>query len=260
MVMETGATTGIFPSDERTRAWLADAGPRGALARAGRRPGRRCTTRRRRSTSASLEPLIALPSSPGNVVPVREAAGEPTRQVCVGSSVNSSFEDLAIVAAVLRGRTVSPELDLTVTPGSRQILDMIVRSGVYADLLSAGARILEPACGPCIGMGQAPAAGAVSVRTFNRNFPGRSGTAGRPRLPLLARDRGGDRAARRDRRPARARRAAGADAAARRTRRSTTARSSCRPRTAAGSSSRRARTSSRRRPCRRSPMRSPAAC
>src|SRR5207244_169190 len=112
-----------------------------------------------------------------NVVPVREAAGEATRQVCVGSSVNSSYEDLAVVATVLRGRSLPPELDLTVTPGSRQILDMIVRSGVYADLLASGARILEPACGPCIGMGQAPAAGAVSVRTFNRNFPGRSGTA-----------------------------------------------------------------------------------
>jgi aconitate hydratase len=90
--------------------------------------------------------------------------------------VNSSFEDLAIVAAVLRDRVVSPQLDLTVTPGSRQILDLAVRSGVYSDLLAAGARILEPACGPCIGMTAAPAAGAVSVRTFNRNFPGRSGT------------------------------------------------------------------------------------
>jgi aconitate hydratase len=109
---------------------------------------------------------------------VREAAGTATRQVCVGSSVNSSFEDLAVVAAVLRGRTVHPDLDLTVTPGSRQILDTIVRAGVYSDLVGAGARMLEPACGPCIGMGQAPASGAVSVRTFNRNFPGRSGTPG----------------------------------------------------------------------------------
>jgi aconitate hydratase len=92
--------------------------------------------------------------------------------------VNSSFEDLAVVAAVLRGRTVHPDVDLTVTPGSRQILDTIVRAGVYSDLVAAGARMLEPACGPCIGMGQAPAAGAVSVRTFNRNFPGRSGTPG----------------------------------------------------------------------------------
>jgi aconitase A len=111
-------------------------------------------------------------------VPVAEAAGTTTRQVCVGSSVNSSYEDVAVIAAVLRGRTLPPGLDLTVSPGSRQILDMIVRSGVYSELLAAGARILEPACGPCIGVGQAPAAGAVSVRTFNRNFPGRSGTPG----------------------------------------------------------------------------------
>jgi len=111
-------------------------------------------------------------------VPVREAVGTATKQVCVGSSVNSSFEDLATVAAVLRGRTVHRDLDLTVTPGSRQILDTIVRAGVYSDLVGAGARMLEPACGPCIGMGQAPASGAVSVRTFNRNFPGRSGTPG----------------------------------------------------------------------------------
>jgi len=176
MVMETGATTGIFPSDDRTRAWLREQDREEHWLELGPDPGAEYGETETIDLG-SLEPLIALPSSPGNVVPVREAAGEATRQVCVGSSVNSSFEDLGIVAAVLRGRTVAPELDLTVTPGSRQILDLIVRSGVYADLLSAGARILEPACGPCIGMGQAPAAGAVSVRTFNRNFPGRSGTA-----------------------------------------------------------------------------------
>ena len=177
MVMETGATTGIFPSDERTRAWLVEQGREEHWLELAADLDA-IYDEEETIDLGDLEPLIALPSSPGNVVPVREAAGEPTRQVCVGSSVNSSFEDLAIVAAVLRGRIVSPELDLTVTPGSRQILDMIVRSGVYADLLTAGARILEPACGPCIGMGQAPAAGAVSVRTFNRNFPGRSGTVG----------------------------------------------------------------------------------
>ena len=143
-------------------------------------------------------------------MPVREAAGTATKQVCVGSSVNSSFEDLATVAAVLRGRTVHPDLDLTVTPGSRQILDTIVRAGVYSDLVGAGARMLEPACGPCIGMGQAPASGAVSVRTFNRNFPGRSGTPGDRVYLCSPATGGGDGAARRDRRPARARRAAGA--------------------------------------------------
>jgi aconitate hydratase len=176
MVMETGATTGIFPSDERTRRWLAEQGREGEFVELTADTGARYAEVEEIDLG-ELEPLIALPSSPGNVVPVREAAGTPTRQVCVGSSVNSSYEDLAVVAAVLRGRSLPAALDLTVTPGSRQILDMIARSGVYADLLSTGARILEPACGPCIGMGQAPAAGAVSVRTFNRNFPGRSGTA-----------------------------------------------------------------------------------
>ncbi len=176
MVMETGATTGIFPSDERTREWLAAQGREDDFGGLAADPGA-VYDETETIELGELEPLIALPSSPGNVVPVREVGSTPTRQVCVGSSVNSSFEDLAVVAAVLRGRGVSPELDLTVSPGSRQILEMLVRSGVYADLLAAGARILEPACGPCIGMGQAPAAGAVSVRTFNRNFPGRSGTA-----------------------------------------------------------------------------------
>src|SRR5581483_4721118 len=177
MVMETGATTGLFPSDERTREWL------GSQGREGEWTALEADADARYDEAeiielGELEPLIALPSSPGNVVPVREAAGVPTKQVCVGSSVNSSFEDVAVVAAVLRGQTLPDELDLTVSPGSRQILDLIVRSGLYSDLLAAGARILEPACGPCIGMGQAPAAGAVSVRTFNRNFPGRSGTPG----------------------------------------------------------------------------------
>jgi aconitate hydratase len=177
MVMETGATTGIFPSDEETRRWLASQGREADFVELAADPGAHYDEVEEIDL-AELEPLIAQPSSPGNVVPVREAAGIPTRQVCVGSSVNSSYEDLAIVASVLRGHTLPAELDLTVTPGSRQILDMIVRSGVYSDLLTAGARILEPACGPCIGLGQAPPAGVASVRTFNRNFPGRSGTDG----------------------------------------------------------------------------------
>jgi aconitate hydratase len=177
MIMETGATTGIFPSDGRTREWLVAQQRADDFVELTADEGA-AYDEVELIELAELEPLIALPSSPGNVVPVREAAGTATKQVCVGSSVNSSFEDLATVAGVLRGRTVHPDLDLTVTPGSRQILDTIVRSGVYADLVGAGARMLEPACGPCIGMGQAPVAGAVSVRTFNRNFPGRSGTPG----------------------------------------------------------------------------------
>ena len=199
---------GSSRATSRRARWLAAQGREDECVELARRRRRRGTTSTRQIDLAELEPLIALPSSPGNVVPVREAAG--TRDA---AGLRRQLGQLVVRGPRRRrGRAARPvaaaELDLTVTPGSRQILDMIVRSGVYADLLAAGARILEPACGPCIGMGQAPAAGAVSVRTFNRNFPGRSGTRRRPRLPLLARDRGGDGAARRDRRPARARRAA----------------------------------------------------
>ena len=177
MVMETGATTGIFPGDEQTRRWLAEQGREDDFVELAADPGASYDEVETIELDG-LEPLIAQPSSPGNVVPVAEVAGLAVRQVCAGSSVNSSYEDLAVIAAVLRGHALSPELDLTVTPGSRQILDQIVRSGVLSDLLAAGARLLEPACGPCIGVGQAPIPGAVSVRTFNRNFPGRSGTPG----------------------------------------------------------------------------------
>src|SRR5205814_250110 len=125
---------------------------------------------------AKLEPLNAKPSSPGNVVPVREVAGTKVQQVCVGSSVNSGYADLAIVAAVMKGKTAHPEVFMTVTPGSKQILDALADGGAYQAMIASGARLLEPACGPCVGMGQAPPTGSVSVRTFNRNFPGRSGT------------------------------------------------------------------------------------
>src|ERR687887_232850 len=126
----------------------------------------------------ALVPLVATPSSPGNVVPVDELVGTELAQVCIGSSVNSSYEDLAVCGSVLRGQRISEKLvSATATPGSRQILDQITRSGTYVDLLMAGVRMLEPACGPCVGMGQAPPSGSNSLRTFNRNFPGRSGTA-----------------------------------------------------------------------------------
>jgi len=175
MIVEMGSTTGLFPSDARTREWLeyqqrpddwVELVPdEGAL-----------YDEYELIELDKLEPLIAKPSSPGNVVPVRDVAGTAVAQVCVGSSVNSGYEDLAIVAAVLRGQSVADNLVLTVTPGSRQILDTLALTGVYRDLILAGARMLEPACGPCVGMGQAPPSGAASVRTFNRNFPGRSGT------------------------------------------------------------------------------------
>jgi aconitate hydratase len=175
MIAELGATAGIFPSDERTREWLEiqqrldDFVELSADEGAGYDEHEHIELDR-------LEPLIARPHSPGNVVPVSEVAGTKAAQVCIGSSVNSGFDDLAVAAAVLRDETVYPGLVMTVTPGSRQILDSIARSGVYSDLVQAGARMLEPACGPCVGMGQAPPSESVSVRTFNRNFPGRSGT------------------------------------------------------------------------------------
>ena len=124
----------------------------------------------------SLEPLVAQPSSPDKVCPVREVAGKEVRQVCIGSCNNSSYLDLMSVARILKGKKMHPEVSLTITPGSKQVFEMIARNGALADLISAGARILESACGPCIGMGQAPPSGAVSIRTMNRNFPGRSGT------------------------------------------------------------------------------------
>jgi len=176
MVMETGALTGIFPADEQTRRWLAEHDREADFVPLAADPGASYDAIEPIDLGR-LEPLVAVPHSPGDVVTVGEIAGTELAQVCVGSSVNSSYEDLASVAAVLRGRTVYPGLQLTVTPGSREILDTIVRAGVYGDLLAAGARMLEPICGPCIGIGQAPVKGRPSLRTFNRNFPGRTGTA-----------------------------------------------------------------------------------
>jgi predicted aconitate hydratase len=177
MIAELGATGAVFPSDHQTRAWLEEQGraedfvelPTGDQGD---------FDEEEEIDLAALIPLVASPSSPGNVVPVDEVVGTKLAQVCIGSSVNSSYEDLALAGSVLRGTRISEELvSATATPGSRQILDQITRSGTYVDLLAAGVRMLEPACGPCVGMGQAPPSGSASLRTFNRNFPGRSGTA-----------------------------------------------------------------------------------
>jgi aconitate hydratase len=127
---------------------------------------------------SELEPLAAAPSSPDNIVRVADVAGWPVRQVAIGSCTNSSFQDLMLVAAALRGRTVHPDVELAIAPGSRQVLNMLAANGALAEMVRAGARILESACGPCIGLGFSPGEGAVSLRTFNRNFPGRSGTKG----------------------------------------------------------------------------------
>ncbi len=175
MIAELGATTGIFPSDERTREWLEMQQRPDDFVELAADEGAEYDEHEPIELD-KLEPLIAQPHSPGNVVPVSEVAGTKVAQVCLGSSVNSGFEDLAVAAAVLRDETVHEDLVMTVTPGSRQILDSIAGTGVYSDLVRAGARMLEPVCGPCVGMGQAPPSDSVSVRTFNRNFPGRSGT------------------------------------------------------------------------------------
>jgi len=127
---------------------------------------------------AALEPLAAAPSSPDNVVAVAEVTGKKVSQVAIGSCTNSSFQDLTLVASALAGRTVHPDVELAIAPGSRQVLAMLAANGALAELVRAGVRILESACGPCIGLGFAPAEGTVSVRSFNRNFPGRSGTSG----------------------------------------------------------------------------------
>lgn len=176
MITELGATAAVFPSDERVREWLEAQRREDDYVALAADPGAPYDEVEVLDLS-DLEPLIAKPSSPANVVPVSEVAGTKTAQVCVGSSVNSSYEDLATVAGVLRENIVHPSIEMTLTPGSRQILATISRSGVYQDLVGAGARMLEPVCGPCIGVGQAPSAGVPSVRTFNRNFPGRSGTS-----------------------------------------------------------------------------------
>jgi aconitate hydratase len=177
MALETGATMAVFPSDARTREWLTVQGREEDFVELSADPDASYDEVEVVDLHA-LEPLIAKPSSPGNVVPVREVEGTPVAQVCVGSSVNSSYEDLARVASILRGKVVHPSVEMTVTPGSRQILDAIARTDVYRDLVAAGGRVLEAVCGPCIGIGQAPSAGVASVRTFNRNFPDRSGTVG----------------------------------------------------------------------------------
>src|ERR671922_825035 len=176
MTQGLGATAGIFPADERTRSWLR-AQERGddfreLLPDEGARYDEEMVI-----DLAALEPLIAKPRNPDNVVPVREVVGTKVAQVCVGSSVNSSYADLAIPAYIVKqGGGVSEWLDMTVSPGSRQALRSITDTGVLADYVVAGARLLEPACGPCVGMGQAPPSGQPSVRTMNRNFQGRSGT------------------------------------------------------------------------------------
>ena len=175
MGAELGATTSIFPSDEQTKRFLEAQG-RGADFR----PLAADSDAEYDDTLvidlSTLEPLIALPHSPDKVVPVREVAGMPVDQCFIGSCTNSSYLDLARTAEILRGRRVAERTSLCIAPGSRQTLLMIAKNGILTDFITAGARLLESACGPCIGIGQAPCSGGVSLRTSNRNFEGRSGT------------------------------------------------------------------------------------
>ncbi len=175
MGAETGATTSIFPSDERTREYLTAQGRAAAWVPLSADEGAEYDEYAEIDLS-KVEPLIAKPSSPGNVVPVREVAGTKVDQVIVGSSVNSSFRDLMVTSKMLEGRTVHSEVHFHVNPGSRQVLENIAKENGLMAFLSSGVRLHEPGCQGCIGMGQAPGTGEVSLRTFPRNFPGRSGT------------------------------------------------------------------------------------
>ena len=175
MGAELGATTTVFPSDRRTFEFFAARGRRADWAPLTADEDAEYDEEITIDLSA-LHPLAAQPHSPDNVVPISEIAGIKVDQVCIGSCTNSSFCDLMRVAGILEGRHVAENVSLTISPGSRQVLKALANNGALGTLVTAGARILECACGPCIGMGQAPATGAVSLRTFNRNFYGRSGT------------------------------------------------------------------------------------
>src|SRR3990167_1400142 len=174
MGAELGATTSIFPSDEETQKYLIAQG-RGEAYRPLMPDIDADYDEEVEIDLSDLEPLIAKPHSPDNVVKISELAGTKVDQVCVGSCTNSSYMVLKGVASILKGRTVAQNLSMTISPGSKQVYEMIAKDGDLAFMIGAGARILESACGPCIGMGAAPASNAVSVRSFNRNFQGRSG-------------------------------------------------------------------------------------
>ena len=176
MGAELGATSSIFPSDEATREFLKAQQRESAWSALEAEPGARYDEELTINLD-QLEPLAACPHSPDAVRTIKAIGPIPVDQVAIGSCTNSSYHDLRLVAQILKGKVVHPRVSLIVSPGSRQVYQMLARDGILEDLIASGARILEAACGPCIGMGQAPPSGGVSVRTFNRKFPGRSGTA-----------------------------------------------------------------------------------
>jgi len=175
MGTEMGATTTVFPSDETVRRFLMSQGRDSVWSRIEADPDAEYDTHDDIDLS-SLEPLIALPSSPGNVVPVREVAGREIFQAYIGSSANPGLRDFAVPALMVEGRAANDRVSFDVNPTSRQMLENLADSGLLANLVRAGARIHQAGCGGCIGMGQAPATGKISLRTVPRNFPGRSGT------------------------------------------------------------------------------------
>ena len=176
MGAELGATTSIFPSDEVTRSFLRAEGREEDYTPLASDPDAIYDAEYTVDLSA-LRPLAACPHSPDNVKPVAELAGSKIDQICIGSCTNSSMLDMLTVASMLKGKTVHPDVSLSISPGSKQVYTMLAECGALADLIAAGARILECACGPCIGMGFSPKSKGVSLRTFNRNFLARSGTA-----------------------------------------------------------------------------------
>lgn len=175
MGAELGATTSIFPSDEKTYEFMK-AQHREADWVEFKADDDAVYDEELVIDLSTLEPLAACPHSPDNVKPVSELAGMKINQVCIGSCTNSSFVDMMKVAYILKGKTVHPDVSLSIAPGSKQVLNMLSQGEYLSDMIDCGARILESACGPCIGMGQSPNSAGVSLRTFNRNFLGRSGT------------------------------------------------------------------------------------
>lgn len=176
MGAELGATTSVFPSDETTRKFLKAQGREEDYTEL-KADDDAVYDEVIEINLSELEPLAACPHSPDNVKPIKELEGKKIDQVCIGSCTNSSYLDLMRVAHILKGKRVADNVSLAIAPGSKQVFNMLALNGALGDMIAAGARILESACGPCIGMGQSPNSGGISLRTFNRNFEGRSGTA-----------------------------------------------------------------------------------
>lgn len=176
MGAELGATTSIFPSDDVTRGFLKAQNREEDWVEL-KADDDAVYDEVYEINLSELKPLAACPHSPDNIKSIDEIGAKKVDQVCIGSCTNSSYLDLMRVVAILKGKTVHPDVSLSIAPGSKQVFNMLAQNGALADLIAAGARILESACGPCIGMGQSPNTNGVSLRTFNRNFEGRSGTA-----------------------------------------------------------------------------------